>query len=69
MNSDCMTSNQLKTRMSKVLPKLDKFYLVNFLKQNSKYDSKNGLNKIEAVVGLKLGDQDLTEAFEKHVGI
>lgn len=65
-----MTHSQaLKTRMSAVLPKLGKFYLINFLKQNSKYDSYKGRNKIEAVVGLKLGDVDLTELFEKHVGL
>ena len=55
--------------MKRVLPKLDKFYLINFLKMNSKYDTYKGRNKIEAVVGLKLGDQDLTEAFEKYVGL
>ena len=65
-----MTSKQeLISRMVKVLPLLEPFYLIKFLRKNSKYDTFKGRNKIEAVVGLKLGDQDLTELFEKHVGI
>ncbi len=62
-------SNQLKDRMKAVLPKLEKYWRVEFLKKNSKYDSKKGINKVEAVMGLKIGDLDLTELFEKHVGL
>jgi len=64
-----MKSNALKSRISKVIPKLDPYYLVRFLKENSKYDTFNGRLKIEAVIGLKLGHEDLTDLFEKHVGI
>ena len=64
-----MTSNPLKERMKLVLPKLDEFYLVEFLRKNTKYDSFKGRNTIEAVTSLKIGDLDLTNLFEKHVGI